>query len=149
MSGNTLQQRHSASLIYLGVLLFLLGLIVGLAVPFFANPRMGLSSHIEGVLNGMFLIILGLVWHRIDLPDRWLKMTYWLALYGTFANWFSMLAAALFNAGGMLTVAAEGREGHPAAEGLVTFLLVTLTIAMITVCVALLTGLRRSMKKAM
>jgi hypothetical protein len=35
-----------------GLLLFLLGLLVGLAAPVLANPRMGVSSHIEGVLNG-------------------------------------------------------------------------------------------------
>ena len=43
-----------------GILLFFLGLVTGLVVPMLANPRMGLSSHLEGLMNGMFLIILGL-----------------------------------------------------------------------------------------
>lgn len=141
-----LQKRQSGQLIYLGVLLFLLGLLVGFAVPALANPRMGLSSHIEGVMNGMFLMLLGLIWSRLQLSARWLKVSFWLALYGTFANWLAMLIAALFNAGKTLTVAAMGKEGHPVAEAVIMFLLVTLSLAMVIVCVAVLAGLRRSMK---
>lgn len=44
----------------LGLILFLMGLLTGLAVPVLKNSRMGLSSHLEGVLNGMFLALLGL-----------------------------------------------------------------------------------------
>lgn len=39
----------------LGLVLFLLGLFTGFAVPALKNPRMALSSHLEAVLNGMFL----------------------------------------------------------------------------------------------
>lgn len=80
-------------------------------VPIFASPRLAVSSHIEGVLNGIFLIVLGLVWHKLALSDKTLKITIWLALYGTFANWFGILVAAVFNAGKMLEVAAGGTEG--------------------------------------
>ncbi|MBW6535801.1 MAG: hypothetical protein K0B11_12395 [Mariniphaga sp.] len=59
---------------FLGVFLFLLGLIVGLVVPVLANPRMGLSSHLEGVMNGMLLIIFGLIWNRLKLSSTWLKL---------------------------------------------------------------------------
>lgn len=58
MEKSELQKIQSYRLIFLGVVLFLLGLIVGLIVPMLANPRMGLSSHIEGILNGMFLMLL-------------------------------------------------------------------------------------------
>lgn len=141
-----LKKRQSDRLIFYGVLLFLLGLIVGLVVPVLANPRMGLSSHLEGVMNGIFLIALGLIWPKVALSGRWLTVTFWLAIYGTFANWFGILIAAAFNAGAMLTVAAGGREGSPAAEGIVTFFLITLTIAMLVVCFAVLIGLNRNMR---
>jgi (hydroxyamino)benzene mutase len=52
----------------LGLVLFLIGLLTGLVVPAVKNPRMALSSHLEGVLNGMFLVLLGLLWPHIDLP---------------------------------------------------------------------------------
>jgi len=146
MENSSLQQKHSDNLIFSGVLLFLLGLIVGLLVPLFANPRMGLSSHLEGVLNGIFLIVLGLIWNKLALSNRWLNLSYWLALYGTFMNWLGILVAAVFNAGKMLNIAANGKEGSPIAEGFVAFSLLSLTMAMLVICVTVLIGLRRSRK---
>jgi hydroxylaminobenzene mutase len=141
-----LQKHQSDKLIFYGILLFLLGLFVGLFVPLMANPRMGLSSHLEGVMNGMFLIILGLIWGKVALSSKWLKITFWLSIYGTFANWLGILLAAIFNAGKDLTVAAKGQEGTPLAEGVVTFLLISLSIAMLIICVSVLIGLNRNMK---
>ncbi|MEP0861994.1 MAG: hydrogenase [Ignavibacterium sp.] len=139
-------QRHSHQLIVLGFVLFLLGLITGLLIPLFANPRMGLSSHIEGILNGMFLILLGLVWERISLPDKLLKLNFGAAVYGTFANWFGILFAAVFNAGGMLTIAADGKQGPQLIELIVNFSLISLSVAMIVVCILTITGLFKNKK---
>ena len=140
------KKRQSDKLIYFGVILFFIGLIIGLMVPIFANPRMGVSSHIEGVLNGMFLIVLGLIWNKVDLSNKWLKITFWTAVYGTFANCFGILIAAIFNAGKMLSIAANGQEGTPFIEGIVTFSLISLSIAMLVVCVTVLIGLKQNMK---
>ena len=41
------------------MLLFLLGLITGLVVQQLENPRMGLAAHLEGLMNGTFLLALG------------------------------------------------------------------------------------------
>lgn len=139
----TLQKHQADQLIFLGILLFLLGLLVGLVVPVLANPRMGVSSHLEGVMNGMFLVILGLIWHKLALSVRWLKITFWLAIYGTFINWFGILVAAVFDAGEMLGVAAEGQKGPPVAEGIVTFSLISLTLAMLVISIVVLIGLKR------
>jgi len=137
-------KNQAEKLIFLGVLLFLLGLIVGLLTPFLANPRMGLSSHIEGVMNGMFLVLLGLIWSRVKLSAKWLNVVFWLAIYGTFANWFGILVAAIFNAGKRITIAANGQEGQPVAEAVVEFSLITLTLAMLVVCIMVLIGLVRN-----
>ena len=140
-------KKQADNLLFLGFLLFLLGLITGLVVPAFANPRLGVSSHIEGVLNGIFLIVLALVWHKLALSAGALKTTYWLALYGTFANWFAMLVAAGFNAGKMMGAMAGGQEGPPAAEAVVAFLLITLSVAMVIISVLVLVGLRNGSKR--
>jgi hydroxylaminobenzene mutase len=124
MENSFLRKRHSDRLIFFGILLFMVGLIIGFFVPLFANPRMGLSSHIEGILNGIFLVVLGLIWHKIEVSDLLLKITYGMALYGTFANCLGMLIAAVFNAGKSLTVAANGHEGAPIVEGFITFILI-------------------------
>jgi hydroxylaminobenzene mutase len=148
MEPSILKKQQSNNLIFLGVLLFLLGLIVGLTAPVFANPRMGVSSHIEGVLNGMFLILLGLIWNKLSLSGTWLKITFWMAVYGTFMNWFGILIAAVFNGGKMLGIVAEGQEGSPVVEGFIGFSLISLSIAMITVSIAILIGLRRNGRNA-
>lgn len=67
--------------IELGVLLFLLGLVTGFAIPFMSSLRMGLSSHLEGVLNGIFLIALGLIWSRLALPG-WAEKLAAVAMVG-------------------------------------------------------------------
>lgn len=138
-------KQQSNKLIFLGILLFLFGLITGLMVPVFENPRMGVSSHIEGVINGMLLVLLGLIWHKIRLSPRWLKITFWLAVYGTFANFAGILIAAIFNGGKMLNVMANGNEGTAVVEGVIGFSLISLSIAMICVSILALIGLKRNM----
>ena len=140
-------KKQASNLLFLGFLLFLFGLITGLIVPAFANPRLAISSHIEGVLNGIFLIVLGLVWHKLALSERLLKTTYWLTLYGTFANWFALLFAAVFNAGKLLGVMAGGTEGPAIPEAVVAFLLITLSVAMVTISVLVLVGLKRGFNR--
>ena len=129
-------------LLQLGIALFLLGMLTGFIVPKFKNPRMGLSSHMEGVLNGMFLIALGLLWSRLNLSGAMLSLAFWLAIYGTFANWFATLLAALWGAGSMMPIAAQGHESSPAREAAIKFLLGTLSLAMVAVCALVLVGLR-------
>lgn len=136
-------KKQAFYLLFAGFFLFLLGLITGLIVPAFATPRLGVSSHVEAVLNGIFLVVLGLVWHRLALSDKALKITWWLVIYGTFANWFGLLFAAITDAGKMLGVAAGGKEGSPVAEAIVAFFLISLSVAMIIISVMVLVGLKK------
>src|SRR5579862_2668069 len=87
-------QNDSRRLLWHGVLLFLLGLISGFFIQLMVNRRMGLSDHLVGTMGGMFLAILGLLWPRLRMSRRLLRITFWLALYGSYANWFTTLLAA-------------------------------------------------------
>lgn len=129
-------------LLQLGILLFLLGLLVGFAVPALANPRMALASHLEGVMNGIVLVVLGLLWPRLALGERASASLFWLALYGTFANWATTLLAAAWGAGASMPLAAGAHRGSPAQEVVVDALLVSLSLAMLGVCLLTLYGLR-------
>lgn len=139
-------KQYANWLIFLGVLLFLFGLITGLFIPIMANPRMGLTAHLEGVMNGMFLVILGLLWSKLILTDKWLTISFWLMVYGSFANFIAVTIAAITGAGKMMPIA-QGKEGTPVVEGLISFLLISLALAMITVCCIVLTGLYRYNKQ--
>lgn len=136
---------YASRLLFLGVLLFLLGLVVALGIPQMANPRMGLSAHLEGTMNGMFLIILGLVWSKLVLNETWLRITFWLTIYGSFANFAAVTISAITGAGKLMPIAG-GQEGTPAVEAIVSLLLITLSLAMIAVGVLVLVGLYRNIR---
>ena len=138
------QEATGRRLIQLGVLLFLLGLLTGFVSPSLANPRLGLTSHLEGLLNGMFLVVLGLVWPRLVLPGWARAAGFVLLVYGTFANWLTTLLGAAWGAGGrLMPIAAGGFEGTRLEEVLVAFGLLSLSLAMVAGCVLVLFGLSR------
>ena len=83
-------------LVWHGMFLFLLGLVTGFVEQNFANPRVGLAAHLEGVMNGTFLVALGAVWTTVRLSPRLKRAAYWSAVYGTYANWAVTLLAAIF-----------------------------------------------------
>jgi hydroxylaminobenzene mutase len=133
MDAASMKQRLSRRLIRLGILLFLLGLLSGLLIPFLANPRMGLSSHVEGVMSGMLLIIIGLIWPMLRLGGGAMKVTSWLLIYGTYVNWANPLLAAAWAAGGsMMPMASKGLKGTPLQELLINILAVSLALALLT-----------------
>ncbi|MEB3069931.1 hydrogenase [[Mycobacterium] vasticus] len=130
------------ALLWHGVFLFLLGLLTGVVSRSLENPRMGLASHLVGVTNGLFLMALGLLWGRLRLSARWLTALFWSALYGTYVNWASSLAAAIFGTGQMTPIAAPGRHAAAWQENLVNFGFYSLSVAMLVACVIALVGLR-------
>jgi hydroxylaminobenzene mutase len=139
------QIQSGRKLIQFGLLLFLLGLITGFLIPALNNPRMGLSSHLEGTLNGMLLMIFGLIWPKLKLSTRWLKWGYGLALFGTFTNWATTLFAAVLGAGGeMMPFAGGSSVGSEWQEMIIVFGLLSLSAAMLIVAVILLKGMSSS-----
>ncbi|MCF8242920.1 MAG: hydrogenase [Melioribacteraceae bacterium] len=138
-----IQSDQSRKLIRFGVLLFLLGLITGFLIPLTANPRMGLSSHLEGTLNGMLLIIFGVIWTKLNLSGRLLKWSFGLLLFGTFTNWATTLFAAIWGAGSeMMPIAGAGYQGTLWQEIIIKFGLISLSISMIIVSGIVLWGIR-------
>lgn len=138
----TNKSDHSRRLLWHGFLLFLLGLFSGFLVPALRNPRMGVSAHLEGVMNGVFLVVLGLAWNRFTLTARAQIALFWLALYGTYVNWASTLLAALFGTSRRTPIAGAGFTGQGWQENLVDFGLISLSIAIVGACLLALRGLR-------
>lgn len=144
---NTIQSNQANKLIFLGLILFTIGLSVGLFVQNMTNPRMALAAHLEGVMNGMFLVILGLIWKRLILSNTIFKLTYWLVIYGTFANLTAVIMAAITGFGKMMPIAG-GQEGKGIAEGLISFLLISLALCMLAVCFIVIYGFYKHMKQS-
>lgn len=129
-------------LMWHGMCLFLLGLLTGFAEQHFTNVRMGLAAHLEGVMNGTFLIALGAIWTEVRLSSLTKAITYWTVLYGTYANWIVTTLAAVFGTGALSPITAAGRSGQPWQESFVTVAFLSVGIAIVTSSVLVLRGLR-------
>ncbi len=137
-------RQHSARrLMRAGALLFLLGLLAGLAVPTFAVPRLGLSTHLLGIMQGTFLLVAGLVWPRLNLTAALSRVGSVLAIYGCLAAWIANLCGAVWGAGGSMVPIAAGRlRGTAWQEGVIQVLLVSAAPCLISSAALVLWGLR-------
>jgi len=126
-----------------GAVLFLLGLLTGLVAPVVRNPRMGLSAHLEGLLNGTFLLALGAVWSQVRLPGRAEAAAFWLLLLGTYGNWASVGLGAATGASRLMPIAGAGHTGPVWAEAVVAGGLVAISVAMIAALALVVWGLAR------
>lgn len=134
-------QDQARRLLWHGIFLFLLGLVTGLAIPIISNHRMGLSAHLEALLNGIVLLALGCLWPQLRLSARASNAAFWLALYGTYANWFFTLLGAILGTKALTPQAGAGFTAARLSEIVVGFGLVTLATVMLIACVILLIGL--------
>jgi hydroxylaminobenzene mutase len=125
-----------------GMLLFLLGLATGFVEQRFTNVRMGLAAHLEGVMNGIFLLALGAVWNEVRLSAPAKGTAYWTALYGAYVNWLVTTLAAVFGTAALSPITAAGHSGQPWQEGLVTVGFVSVGAVMVASSLLVLWGLR-------
>lgn len=126
-----------------GIFLCLLALLTGLAMPAFTNPRMGMAAHVGGMMNGIFLLVAGLVWRELELSERWRRVAFVALVAGAFGNWASVVAAAAWGTRTLTPIAGAGFGAGRAQEAIVGAGLVAVGVATLAGTVALLVGLRR------
>ncbi len=131
-------------LMWHGMFLFLLGLLTGFIEPRFANIRMGLAAHLEGVMNGIFLIGLGAIWTEVRLSPSLKAATFWIALVGTYGNWLMTTTAAVFGTSALSPITGTPHGGQPWQEKLVTAGFMAVGIAIVACAVLVLCGLRKA-----
>src|SRR5215469_7684090 len=131
-------------LMWHGMLLFLLGLITGLLEQHFTNARMGLSAHLEGVMNGILLLALGAAWNEVRLPHPVKVTAYCAGLYGTYMNWLVTSIAAAFGTAAKSPITSAGHSGQPWQESIVATGFLIVTIAIIATSILVLWGLRET-----
>src|SRR6202158_4875488 len=131
-------------LMWHGMCLFLLGLLTGFAEQHFTNVRMGLAAHLEGVMNGTFLIALGAIWTEVRLPPASKAIAYWTALYGTYVNWLVTTLAAVFGNAALSPISAAGHHGQAWQESHVTAGFMSVGVVIVASSVLVLWGLRAS-----
>ena len=137
------KRRDGHRLLQAGGLLFLFGLVVGLGVPKFAVPRLALSTHLLGITQGTFLMVVGLLWPKLSLTGRASGNGRILATYGCLAAWTANLLGAVWGAGAsMVPMAAGGARGSAVQEGTIRLLLMSAAVSLVSVAVLILWGLR-------
>jgi len=136
-------RRDGHRLLQVGALLFLFGLLVGLAVPRFAVPRLGLSTHLLGLMQGTFLMVAGLLWPKLKLTRSASRIGHGLAIYGCLAAWTANFLGAVCGAGNpMLPMAAGSARGSSFLEGTIRVLLVSAALSLVAVATMISWGLR-------
>ena len=142
-------RARNRQLMWNGMFLFLLGLLTGLAEQHFTNMRMGLAAHLEGVMNGTFLIALGAIWNEVRLSRVANVAAYGTALFGTYGNWLTTTLAAVFGTGALSPVLAPGRSGQHWQESLVTAGFTSIIVSILASSILILWGLRaRALKES-
>lgn len=124
------------------MILFLLGLLAGFVTPAFRNPRLGLSAHLEGVLNGMFLMLVGMLWDRIRLGARARSAAFGLLLWGGYVNWLACVLGGIFGASRLTPIAGAGFSAEPWQEHLVAAMFGSVGLTMLFAVLLLIWGLR-------
>lgn len=139
-----METHPNRSLLAWGALLVLLGLIVGILIPAFANPRMALSSHQVGLLAGILMLVLGLAWPYAQLSPTRSKVVHRLVVVGPYVIWASTVLAALLGTSRATPIAGAGFSGARWAELLVTVALALGSAASVVALGLLVRGFVRS-----
>jgi hydroxylaminobenzene mutase len=131
-------------LMWHGVFLFLLGLLAGFVEQKFSNPRMGLAAHLEGLMNGTFVLAVGAAWAAVKLPARSIRLMFWTLLYGSYVNVLVTALAATFGTTAMTPLTGAIHPALGWQETLVMVGFISVGISMLVASALLLWGLRGS-----
>lgn len=136
---------HAQRLFQVGIALFLAAVLLGLFIPRFTVPRLALAAHLIGLLQGIFLVVIGLLWPRLDLVPLQSRLAFWLVVYQAMVAFLTNALAAIWGAGNSIVpMAAGAAHGSSAQEMILTVGLRTAGAALIVALVFMLWGLRRA-----
>ena len=108
------------ALAVVGGMLFLAGLLQGLVVDHFPNPRMALSAHLDAVQSGMAVMIAAAFWSSLRLTRAIERLAWWTLAIGMVGLWLGITLAAMTGASEALPMAGSGCAARPAMEAAVT-----------------------------
>ena len=113
-----MSESLQALLGYSGALLFLLGLLTGVAIPATRAPRIALSAHVAAIESGLALVVFGLLGAKLVLSPGWaaaIAHGLWISLY---VLWVGLVLGAVFGTGKTLPIAGAGFSAKPWQEAI-------------------------------
>jgi len=98
-----------------------------------------------GLLQGLFLMVIGLLWPRLNLGRSMSWVAFCLLIYGCLSAWTANFLAAIFRAGGqLLPIAAGPVYGTPLQEWAISFGLRSAAVSIVVALLLLLWGTRNA-----
>ena len=123
-------------LLVAGMILFLIGLLSGMLIPYYEDHHMGMSTHLVGVQNAIVLIVFGLMFSHISISAKYLSLLSALSIYSMYAIWLSVALAA--------TSTVNADNSAPALKEAITkILLYSGSLAIIIAAILITIGLIR------
>ncbi|MDK2596848.1 hydrogenase [Pseudoalteromonas obscura] len=130
-----------AQLIFIGTVFFLVGLIQGALIPSVKNSRMALSGHLTAVQCAMALVIFGVIWSLVELPQSLdIFVAYGCAL-GFILIWLGITIASVAGASKALPIAGAGFSATVITELTVKIMVRTGSLLSLIACSLLVFGL--------
>ena len=108
MNSTELLSRQGHRLLQIGISLFLFASFQGFLIPYLAAPRLGLSAHSLSGLQGVLLLVSGLVWPRLKLGLSTSRIAFWLLIYSTCAILAAYVMGSIWGAGNSTMPMAAG-----------------------------------------
>lgn len=138
-----MSSRQAIWLLRAGIALVLAAALMGLAVSHFTVPRLALSAHLIALLQGIFLVVLGLIWPKLVLTKVQAGIAFGLLTYQAVAAPLSNLFAAAWGAGNSIVPMAAGvAHGSTGQEAIINIGLRSAGAALIVGLLLVLWGLR-------
>lgn len=125
-----------------GMLLFSVSLVNGFLIESLPIPRLGLSAHLVALIGSSFLVALGAYWPMLELTRRVSRLGVLLSIAGFWGGWTVYFSAAAIGAGGNFPMASAGTSGSPMAESAVRLGLLVVLLALASLIVIVMRGLR-------
>jgi (hydroxyamino)benzene mutase len=149
MDGSCFKARQGQRVVRAGALLLLLSVLLGFIIPRFTLPRLAVSAHLVGLLQGLLLLTTGQLWGRLRLSQSLSGAANALGIGGAYGAWASNVLAAAWGAGGeLLRHAASGAKGTEVQELILSVLLRGSGLAIALSWVLIVFGLRPARARA-
>jgi hypothetical protein len=138
---------YSRLLARAGIILFALSLINGFLVHVLALRDQALAAHLIGLIGALFLLALACLWPMLDQNAQMSGLGALLAVYGFGMGWLVNFAAAITGYFGLFPISVGAPGGRAAGDWAISIGLLTVVVALFTLCGVVLRGLRGNATK--
>jgi hydroxylaminobenzene mutase len=104
---------------------------------------MGLAAHLEGLMNGTFLLALSAAWQDERMSERSGRTAYVCLLYGSYANLIVTTAAAMFATRAMTPLTGANQAAEKWKEFAVTAGFTSVGLTMIVGSIIVILAFRK------